>query len=83
MPSMHRLFATLSMLIVLAAPALAQPPVAKPAPAQKRLQSPLPTGPTADQCRATCAQDYYFCLSGNEPQDCSPRWAQCRAACSR
>lgn len=35
----------------------------------------------APQCRLTCAQDYYFCLSNDGADDCAPRWGQCRAAC--
>jgi hypothetical protein len=53
---------------------------AKPAP-PPRAYTPAPKTPSSEQCRATCAQTYYFCLSENEQADCAPRWGQCRLAC--
>ena len=41
-----------------------------------------PVGGQAQQCRLSCAQTYYFCLSEGRPEDCSGNWGQCRAACS-
>jgi hypothetical protein len=60
------------------APAL---PVAPPLPA---LLAPLATAPASDpsQCRAACAQSYYFCLSTEVPENCPGDWGQCRAACA-
>lgn len=36
----------------------------------------------ADQCRLSCARSYYFCLSGDTPEQCPQAWGQCRAACA-
>src|SRR4051794_35912796 len=41
-----------------------------------------PVGGQAQQCRLSCAQTYYFCLSESRPEDCSGNWGQCRAGCS-
>ena len=49
------------------------PPITDPAPG---------AGGVAQQCRLTCAQTYYFCLSGGEADDCSTGWSQCRAGCN-
>ena len=46
-----------------------------------RLLSDTPVGGEAGQCRLTCAQAYYFCLSSDVGDDCAPTWGQCRAAC--
>jgi hypothetical protein len=35
----------------------------------------------AMQCRAACAQTYYFCAA-NGDDDCPGRWAQCSAGCN-
>ena len=48
---------------------------------------PLPSasprlGGVAQQCRMSCAQTYYFCLAGNQIDDCPASWSQCRAGCS-
>ena len=40
------------------------------------------TGEIAQQCRMSCAQTYYFCLAGNQGDDCPTSWGQCRAACN-
>ncbi len=33
------------------------------------------------QCRADCAQTYYFCSSEGDSSDCSSDWAQCSSRC--
>jgi len=76
MARMLRTIALLSVLIAL--PAAAQP---APKPASPPISRPAPTRPSADQCRATCARSYYFCIAENEIEACSPAWAQCRSAC--
>ena len=48
---------------------------------------PLPpassrVGGAAQQCRMACAQTYYFCLAGNQSDDCPTTWSQCRSGCS-
>jgi hypothetical protein len=84
-----RLSTAALLVALMSAPAAAEQPAKTPAPAAKastatrRLVSPAPAGPSADQCRAACAQNYYFCLSASEAQDCSPRWTQCRVACNQ
>ncbi len=40
-----------------------------------------PVAGAAGQCRLSCAQSYYFCLSGDGGDDCPATWGQCRAAC--
>lgn len=40
-----------------------------------------PVTGAAGQCRLSCAQSYYFCLSGDGGDDCPATWGQCRAAC--
>lgn len=37
----------------------------------------------ADRCRLDCAQTYYFCLAGEEADECAQGWGQCRLGCSR
>lgn len=61
------------------APPPAPQPMALPA---SVLRSPVPSRQaTGRQCRLTCAQDYYFCLSTEAADDCPGAWSQCRAAC--
>jgi len=62
---------------LIALPAAAQPQPQKAAPAPR----PVTVRPAAEQCRAACARDYYFCLSQDEPELCAPAWAQCRNRC--
>jgi hypothetical protein len=33
------------------------------------------------QCRAACAQPYYFCLAGAAPEPCPDAWRQCVVGC--
>ena len=42
-----------------------------------------PAAPVADpsDCRMSCAQSNYQCRVQNDPEDCSPIWSQCVAAC--
>lgn len=44
---------------------------------------PAPLAPPQDaaRCRTNCASGYYFCLSTESAEDCSPSWMQCRSAC--
>jgi hypothetical protein len=62
--------------------AKAVPPPA-PLTALQPLLQPLagPFGGDPGRCRLTCASSYYFCLSSDAPEDCSPAWSQCRAGC--
>ena len=46
-----------------------------------RTLSETPVAGVAGQCRLSCAQSYYFCLSGDGGDDCPATWGQCRAAC--
>ena len=46
-----------------------------------RTLSDMPVAGQAGQCRLSCAQSYYFCLSGDGGDDCPATWGQCRAAC--
>ena len=46
-----------------------------------RSLSDTPVAGPAGQCRLSCAQSYYFCLSGDGGDDCPATWGQCRAAC--
>ena len=46
-----------------------------------RTRSETPVAGLAGQCRLSCAQSYYFCLSGDGGDDCPATWGQCRAAC--
>ena len=46
-----------------------------------RLSPDTPVAGEAGQCRLSCAQSYYFCLSGDGGDDCPATWGQCRAAC--
>jgi hypothetical protein len=63
---------------------VAQPP--RPAPARPAAQVSLraaasaPGGDPSD-CRMSCAQTYYFCRAGEDPDACAPTWGQCVAAC--
>lgn len=46
-----------------------------------RLLPDTPVAGAAGRCRLSCAQSYYFCLSGDGGDDCPATWGQCRAAC--
>jgi hypothetical protein len=46
-----------------------------------RSLSDRPVAGEAGQCRLSCAQSYYFCLSGDGGDDCPATWGQCRAGC--
>lgn len=46
-----------------------------------RSLSDTPVAGEPGQCRLSCAQSYYFCLSGDGGDDCPATWGQCRAAC--
>ena len=35
----------------------------------------------AHQCRAACAEPYYFCLAGGAPGICPDEWRRCVVAC--
>jgi len=78
-----RIAIVLALIALASAPASAQQrQPAAAAPTARKLVSAIPAGPSPDQCRTTCAQTYYFCLVESEPQDCSPRWSQCRQSCN-
>jgi hypothetical protein len=56
---------------------------AAPAPAPPAM-SPLPAAAAEDpsDCRMDCAQRYYVCRGGEQPDDCGGGWGQCVAACN-
>jgi hypothetical protein len=60
-----------------AAAAPARTPVALPPAA---LASAAPAD--GSSCRMDCAQSYYFCRAGENPDDCSPGWTQCVTGCT-
>jgi len=72
-----------------AAPAQRTPPQTPPGPALPDLKAVFmpppvassPVGGGPQQCRLSCAQSYYFCLSSDHPDDCPGAWGQCRAGC--
>ena len=39
-------------------------------------------GRPSSQCRKSCAQSLYFCLSASDDISCNARWARCAAGCS-
>jgi len=43
-----------------------------------------PTTSPADpsECRMSCAQTYYFCRAGDQPDACAGTWGQCVATCN-
>lgn len=64
------------------APKAAAAPAAAPAP-----MSPLPAAAQhapqdASSCRMDCAQSYYLCRAGEQPDECGGGWSQCVAACN-
>jgi len=78
-----RLAIVLALIALASAPASAQQQPAPTAPQiTRKVISATAAAPSPDQCRTTCAQTYYFCLIEGEPQDCSPRWSQCRQSCN-
>ena len=54
-------------------------PIPAPAGSTALAQLLRPNDPA--QCRAGCAQQYYFCAAANDSDLCSTEWGQCRAAC--
>ncbi len=82
-----RRFALIFLAFSLALPATAQTAKrdeATPPPPPVRRMSPAPS--KADeiaQCKATCSRTYYFCISGSDQTDCSPKWSQCLSRCNR
>ena len=71
------------------APSSRPPAAPAPAPVDYSAQSlflpqPIasaPVGGAPQQCRLSCAQTYYFCLSSGDGDYCSANWGQCRSAC--
>ncbi|MES2033509.1 MAG: hypothetical protein V4466_04980 [Pseudomonadota bacterium] len=51
--------------------------------------APVPVLPTpmrsnsdsAQQCRRSCHQEYYFCLAAEDETVCSPTWVKCSSRC--
>lgn len=65
-------------------PAAPAPPVGINAAQSLFLPAPIasaPVGGAPQQCRLSCAQTYYFCLSSEDGESCSANWGQCRSAC--
>ena len=64
------------------------PPKAAAAPAPEAPTPPplaataSPAAPDGGACRMDCAQTYYFCRAGENPDGCSPNWSQCVAGCN-
>ncbi len=40
-----------------------------------------PPAPSAQACRLSCAQTYYFCLAEEASDECPQAWGQCRLGC--
>ena len=81
---MRRLTFFAAIFVCCALPAAAQDTAAPDTSAAPATPVPIVSSAspqTASQCRTACAQDYYFCLSGQEASDCYPQWDQCRRAC--
>jgi hypothetical protein len=55
----------------------------KPAAPVSMLAAPV-AAPAVDpaECRAACAQTRYFCLAGDQGDDCGGRWSQCVVGCN-
>ena len=65
------------------APAPLSPLPAGASPAQAGLAAVAPpTPPDASSCRMDCAQSYYVCRTGDQPDECGGGWSQCVAACN-
>jgi hypothetical protein len=47
------------------------------------LSDPALGVPDTSQCRRSCAQTYYFCLSTEGASDCPENWTSCLAGCGR
>ena len=62
-------------------PAAAAPAPTTPATPQF---TPIAAPPTQDpaECRTGCAQTYYFCRAGEQPDTCGDAWSQCVATCN-
>ncbi|MDX5331379.1 MAG: hypothetical protein LPJ86_08050 [Caulobacteraceae bacterium] len=58
----------------------AAPPILRPM-ASPPLLASLGAPPSAAQCRLDCAETYYFCLAGEESDECAQSWGQCRLGC--
>lgn len=71
------------LLLALALPAAAQQSGDGVRPASTAAPLPKPGLRTADQCRAECARDYYFCLAESDEEVCAPAWTLCRLACGK
>ena len=66
-------------------PAKAEAAPPAPAPATPMLPQPAvvsPAQPGASDCRMDCAQTYYLCRAGDQPEECGGPWSQCTAACN-
>jgi len=61
----------------------AQPASTTPAISPPKITPPAPTVSPADpaECRMSCAQTYYFCRAGDQPDECAGTWGQCVASC--
>jgi hypothetical protein len=48
-----------------------------------KISPPAVTTAPADpsECRMTCAQTYYFCRAGDQPDECAGTWGECVATC--
>jgi hypothetical protein len=58
-----------------------------PKPAAATAPAPAATSPPAapqdaSACRMDCAQSYYACHAGDEPDACGGGWSQCVATCN-
>lgn len=52
-----------------------------PAPVPVQPMTMRSTGDSAQQCRRSCHQEYYFCLAAEDEAVCSPTWVKCTSRC--
>jgi hypothetical protein len=66
------------------AAAAASQATVQPASTPPTINAPPPITAPADPsaCRMSCAQTYYFCRAGDQPDSCAGAWGQCVATCN-
>jgi hypothetical protein len=67
----------------LSAPAALPPPIQSKAPLSFFASDAQPAARDLEECRRSCARDYYFCLAGEDAPSCPQNWTRCRSDCSR
>lgn len=63
------------------APKASDAPSASPAPMSPLPAAAQPAPTDASSCRMDCAQTYYLCRAGEQPDECGGGWSQCVATC--